>query len=155
MKIPNEKLSNYQKDLLEIMKEIKYKRIITEKLMLTLYNKENYIVHYQNLKLYLELGLIITKIHRIISFKQSKWLKSFIDLNTELRKNATNEFEISLWKLISNAFYGKSVESKRNHLSVKMALTERQVKYWTKKPTFESFNIIDENKVIIKMQKIK
>jgi hypothetical protein len=155
MKIPTKDLSEYQKNLLEIMKDIKYKRVPTEKLMLTLYDKEKYIVHYQNLKLYLSLGMKLKKIHRILSFKQSKWLKTFIDLNTELRKNSTTEFEIALWKLISNAFYGKTVESKRNHLSVKCALTERQVKFWTKKPTFESFYIVDENKAIIKLKKNK
>jgi hypothetical protein len=96
MKIPTKDLSEYQKNLLEIMKDIKYKRVPTEKLMLTLYDKEKYIVHYQNLKLYLSLGMKLKKIHRILSFKQSKWLKTFIDLNTELRKNSTTEFEIAL-----------------------------------------------------------
>jgi hypothetical protein len=56
-------------------------------------DKVKYVVHIDNLKYYLEKGLILTKIHRCIKFKQSNWLKAWIDFNTDKRTKATNDFE--------------------------------------------------------------
>ena len=64
-----------------------------EKLVPNLLSKSKYVVHYRNLKLYLQLGMKLTKIHRGIEFTQSSWLTSYISLNTELRKKASNAFE--------------------------------------------------------------
>ena len=63
------------------------------KLIPNLSNKQNYVMHYRNLQLYLSLGMKVTKVHKILKFKQSDWLKKFVDFNTEKRKNAVNNFE--------------------------------------------------------------
>ena len=64
-----------------------------EKLICSIEHKENYVIHIRALKQALNYGLIFKKVHRVIQFKQKAWLKAYIDMNTELRKNAKNEFE--------------------------------------------------------------
>ena len=61
-----------------------------KKLIPNLGNK--YVVHYKNLQLYLSLGIKLTKIHRVLKFKQSDWMKKYIDFNTKKRMCATNDF---------------------------------------------------------------
>ena len=77
------------------------------KLVPNLRDKEKYVVHYRNLQLYTELGLEITKIHRILSFRQERWMASYIDLNTQMRQRASSDFEKDFYKLANNACYGE------------------------------------------------
>ena len=72
-----------------------------KKLVCNLSNKKKYVVHIRSLKQALNHGLKLKKVHRIIEFNQEAWLKSYIDMNTELRKIAKNDFEKDLFKLMN------------------------------------------------------
>ena len=56
-------------------------------------NKTNFVLHYRNLQFYLSLGMNLTKMHKVLKFKQSDWMKKYIDFNTEKRANTANSFE--------------------------------------------------------------
>ena len=74
-------------------------------------HKEKYVIHHENLKLYENLGLKITKIHRGIRFDDRPWLKSYIELNTSLQAKATNSFEKDVFKLMNNSIFGKQKQN--------------------------------------------
>ena len=80
------------------------------KLTPNLTDKIRYVVHYRNLKLYLQLGLVVTRIHRVLAFKQSTWLKTYIDFNTHQRSLARSSFLKDVFKLMNNSVFGKTRE---------------------------------------------
>ena len=124
------------------------------KLITILHDKERYIRHHRALKQALENGLILRKVHRALQFNQSRWLKKYIDLNSEKRKNAKNEFEKMLFKLFNNAVYGKTMENERKHFDVKL-VNKRTGRYGAEtliaKPNFHSCTIFEENLVAVQM----
>ena len=93
-------LSDYSK---KITNEYEIEVGDVKKLIPNLGNKTNYVLHYRNLQLYLSLGMKLTKIHRVLKFKQSDWMKKYIDFNTEKRTNAANSFEKDFFKLMINS----------------------------------------------------
>ena len=104
----------------EYMKQIKPKNYAkSKKLVCDWSDKKNYLVHYRMLKFYVRHGMVVDKIHEIISFKQSKWLEKYINFNTQKRNKAKNDFEKDFYKLLNNALYGKTMENVRNSLGLK------------------------------------
>ena len=99
-------LSKYQKYLNNKL-NIKYDEK-DKKLILDLSTKKNYKIYYKNLEYYMQLGIKIDKVHKILTFDEKPFLKEYIDLNTELRKKAKNNLEKDLFKLMNNAIFGKS-----------------------------------------------
>jgi hypothetical protein len=98
------------------------KHVDCRKLVPNLSDKQKYVTHYRNLKLYLSLGLIVKKIHRVASFDQKPWMKSYIESNTLSRQLATDEFTRDLYKYLNNSIFGKSMEDirGRKHVCLKV-----------------------------------
>ena len=78
-----------------------------------MHNKKKYVVHIKSLKQALDHGLKLKRVHIIIEFSKKAWLKPYIDMNTELRKLAKDNFEKDLFKLMNNAVFGKTMENIR------------------------------------------
>ena len=89
------------------------------KLVCTVQDKENYVVHIRALKQALNHGYILKKVQGVIEFRQEAWLKPYVDMNTELRKEAKNESEKDFFKLMNNSVFGKTMENVRNHRDTK------------------------------------
>jgi hypothetical protein len=125
------------------------KHVEGRKLVPNLYNKTKYVVHYRNLQLYVQLGMIVTKIHRVLTFTQDAWMKPFIDFNTKKRQEATNTFEQDYWKLRSNASFGKTMENVRLRKNVDLVFDEVKCLKLIAKPQLESVKIINNNLVLV------
>ena len=125
------------------------------KLIPNLGDKKKYVLHYENLKQYLKLGLKLTHIYRGIKFKESPWLEKYISLNTKLRTKAKNEFEKNFFKLMNNSVFGKTMENIRNRVDVKLVNNKKRAEKLSAKPNFKHCNTFSEDLVAIHMKKTK
>ena len=121
----------------------------SNKLVLNVMDKKKYVLHISELKFYLQHGLSLRKVHRAISFKQANFLKPFIEFNTEKRKNAKNDFEKDLFKLMNNSVYGKTMENVRKHGDYELVNTPERFQKLVNKPLFKHRHIINEDLVIV------
>ena len=112
-------------------------------------------MHINSLKQALNHGLKLKKIHRIIEFNQEAWLKPYIDMNTELRKLASNDFEKDFFKLMNNAVFGKTMENIRKHRDIKLITTNKRRSKLVSEPNYHTINLISEDLSIIEMNKIR
>ena len=144
--ITEEQLSPFNKTFLKNNKE-KFKS--TRKLCPDLHDKYNYVCSLKNLQLFLQHGLKLKKIHRVLAADQSNFLKPYIDFNSEKRQKATSKFEQDFFKLANNSIYGKFIESLRNRTNVDIVKDEKTAKRLTSKPQFLGFHILDDQITIV------
>ena len=123
------------------------------KLITTLNKKEKYILHYRNLQLYLSLGLKLKKVHRVLQFNQSPWLKKYIDFNTNKRTLSKNDFEKNFFKLMNNSVFGKTMENLRKRVNVRLVTDKEKLLKLSSKPSYVSSKIFNEN--LVAVHKIK
>ena len=116
-----------------------------KKLIPNLGDKVKYVVHYKNLKYYLSLGMKLVKIYRILSFRQSDWLKKSVDFNTEKRKQSIDECNKNLYRMLNNCIYGESIENIRKRINVKLINDKKTYQRCVNKPSFISQKIFDKN----------
>ena len=125
----------------------------TEKLICSFLPKKNYVLHYKNLKQYLEEGMTLKKVHRGLKFVQSPWMEPYIRKNTDLRKKAKNAFEKDFFKLMNNSVFGKTIENIRKRQSVEIMDDRKKALKLTSKPNFDRVTIFDEHLVAVHMKK--
>ena len=119
------------------------------------HDKKNYVVDIKALKQELNHGLILKKVPRVIPFNQKAWLKPYIDLNTELRKEAKNGFEKDFFKLMNNAVFGKTMENVRKHRDIKLVTTDKRRNQLASEPNHHTTKYFSKNLIAIEMKKTK
>ena len=146
-------LFNFHKDLPFLPERKKVEKV--EKLICSIEDKEKYIIHIRALKQALNHGLKLKKVHRVIQYIQKDWLKSYIDMNTELRKKAQNEFEKNFFKLMNNSVFGKTMENVRNHRDIKLVTSDKRRKRLVSEPNYHSHKKFSDHLMAIEMKKIR
>ena len=126
-----------------------------KKLVCNLFNKKKYVAHINTLKQALNHGLKLKKIYRVIEFNQEAWLKPYIDMNTELRKLAKNDFEKDLLKLMNNSVFAKTMENIRKHREIKLVTTDKKRSKLVSVQNYHTINLISEYLSIAEMKKTK
>ena len=126
-----------------------------EKLIPNLYYKKRYVIHIRALEQALKHGLVSERIHRAIEFKQSAWMKEYIDFNAKLRTAAANDFEKHFYKLMKNAVFGKTMENIRKQRNVKLVTNQEAYLKAVMKPNFKSGVLFGKNLMGCEMGKVK
>ena len=110
-------------------------------------------LRYRNLQLCTDLGLKVKKVHRVLEFNQSPWVRQYIDFNTQKRTEAENSFEKDFFKPMNNSVFGKTIENLRKRVYVKFVTDEKKLMKFTSKPTFVISKIFDEKLVAVRIIK--
>ena len=150
MEYPKELQENHN-DLPFLTERMKIGRV--EKLVPNLKDKKGYVVHIKALEQALKHGLKLKKLHRVIEFQQSRWMKAYIMLNTRLRKDAKNEFEKDFFKLINNSILGKAIENIRNHKDMKLVTSDKRYLKYVMKPNFKDGHPFFKHLFVVEMRK--
>ena len=126
-----------------------------KKLVPNLNDKKNYVIHIKALNQALKHVLILEKVHRVIDFNQSAWLKPYIDFNTQLRTQAKNDFEKDFFKLMNNFVFCKTIENIRSRKDIKLVTNKESFIKTVRKPNFKSEICFRENLMHCEMGKTK
>ena len=156
--IPEDWLSLYNERLVQDKEVGNGKYMSGEKLVQTLYPKKNYVVHYRALQTYMKFGMKITKIHSAIKFRQSPWMKDYIEKNIRKRKIAKangDEFGVMYYKLKNNAVFGKQMENVRKHMRVELLRTEedKKIRRLASSPLYVGFKAFEGGITAVHMLK--
>ena len=146
IKVMRDELSPYSQ---KILTKLKQKYTPCEKLSMTLFGRNNYILHYSNLQLYLRLGMTLITVHRVVSFAQRPIIKSYIDFNTQQRAIATNQFDQDYFKLMSNALYGKTMERPDKRTKINLETDCEKYEKRVSSLNYKSTKIINKDIVAI------
>ena len=109
-----------------------------ERLVPNLKDKKGHVKHIKELDQALKHGLKLKKVHQVIEFQQSKWMKAYIMLNTWLRKDAKNEYDKDFLRLVNNSVFGKAMENIRNHKDMKLVKRDKRYLKYVMKPNFKN-----------------
>nr|XP_018905008.1 PREDICTED: uncharacterized protein LOC109035731 [Bemisia tabaci] len=115
------------------------------KLLCTLYDKSNYVIHYRLLKLAIKHGLVLKKIHSAMSFTQARIIKPYIDKTIALRKAAKNEFESTIFKFCNNAIYGRCMMNTKKRIDLELCTTTERFRKLACDNFFKRSTVYDEN----------
>ena len=126
-----------------------------EKLISNLYDKKRYVIHIRTRDQALKHGLVLERIHRAIEFKQSAWMKEYINFNTKLRTAAKNDFDKDFYKLMNNPVFRKTMENIRKHRNIKLVTNREAYLELVMKSNFKSGVLFGENLMGCEMGKIK
>ena len=126
-----------------------------EKLVCGMEDKEKYVIHINALKQALNHGLRFINVYRVIEFNQEAWLKPYIDMNTELRKEAKNDFEKDFFKLMNNSVFGKAMQNIRKDRCAKLVTTKKRRLKLVSEPNYHTTKHFSENLIAIEMKKTK
>jgi len=118
-----------------------------KKLCTTFFDKERYVVYLENLQFYLDHGMVLNKVHRVITFKQAKWMEPYILFNTQMRTKAKNDFEKDFYKLMNNSVFGKTMENVRKYKNIKLIHPDNISKHWS--PLLHYWEQISDSMVIL------
>ena len=123
------------------------------KLILSHLEKRHYVVHFAALQFYLKMGAIVSKVHRVVSFRQSRFFEPYIVFNSQKRQHASNEFEKDFFKLKNNSLFGKTMENVRNRIDYRLCNTMEKFMTYTSKPLFLSATRFSEDLVGVELLK--
>ena len=118
-----------------------------------MHNKKEYVIHIGNLKQALNHGLELKKVQNFIKFNQRAWLKSYIDMNTELSENAKDDFEKGFFKLMNTAVFGKTMENVRKQRDIRLETTKSIRNYLGSETNYHTTNFFSENLSATEMRK--
>ena len=126
-----------------------------DKLVCNVRDKDYCVIHILALKQALNHGLKLSKVHRVIEFRQKEWLKPYIEVNTKLRMQAKNDIEKDFFRLMNKSVFGKTMENVRNHRDIKILTTDQRRSILASEPNYHSTKYISKDLLIMEMKKVE